>query len=107
MQDLKNLLIYWNNKFPFDRVYRQKHGIAFGSEEHRRVNQIDVYNDALEDRLFTEFYEEQAERKRLQEAYAKDGILNKEASKALEESLEEVFDNIDVTKLNEDQDGGQ
>lgn len=105
MQEIKQLLIYWNNTFPFDRVYRQKHNIAFGSKEHREINQIDVCYDILEDKLFEKFYEEQLEKKGLKEAYAKDGILNKESTIALEESLEDVFDSLDVTKLNESNDG--
>jgi len=105
MQKMRDLLIHWNNQFPFDRVYRQKHNIAFGSEEHRRVNQIDVYNDILEDKLFDKFCENLVERRKMEEAYKKDGILNQEANKALEQSLEDVFDNMDITELNSNKDG--
>lgn len=103
---MKQLLIQWNNSFPLDRVYRQKYKIPFGSEEHRRINQIDVYYDWLEDKLFQDYHQELLEDAERKEAYEKDGILNKEAEKEIEEGLEDVFDSLDVTQLNEKQEDG-
>jgi len=105
MLNLRQTIVLWNNTFPYDRVYRQKHNIAFGSEEHRKVNQIDVYLDSLEDRMFKELLDEVAEEKQLAEAYKKNGILREECVQAIESELEDIFDNLDVGKLNNETDG--
>ena len=107
MLNLRQEIVEWNNKFPYDRVYRQKHKIAFGSEAHRSVNQIDVYRDALEDRMFQDLFEEVAKDKEMAENYEKNGILREECVKAQEDELYDIFESLDVNQLNTEVDEQQ
>ena len=51
-KDLETFIITWNVRFKRDREYRKKYNIPFGSREHLESNQIDMYLDLLEDKLF-------------------------------------------------------
>jgi hypothetical protein len=53
-KDVKSFIINWNNRFPVDRWWRVKHGIAFNSTEHQEFCFIDMYVEFLEDRMFDE-----------------------------------------------------
>lgn len=50
----RQLIVWWNNLFPFDRTYRNKYKIGFNSPEHRSLNPFDMKLDLLEDAFFDE-----------------------------------------------------
>lgn len=100
MQDLKQSLIQWNNTFPYDKLFRQKYGIAFGSTIHRETNQIDVYLDILEDKLFDRYRKEQNEISVLRERFEKEGFINSEKSQPSIEEMDDIWDKIDVDVIN-------
>lgn len=100
MQDLRQLLIQWNNTFPYDKLFRQKYGIAFGSKIHRETNQIDVYLDILEDKLFDKYRKEQIEIRELKDKYDKEGFISSEKTKPSVEEMEDIWDKIDLDVLN-------
>lgn len=54
-KDVNSFIIYWQNKFPIDRWWREKHNIAFGSKAHRESCFIDQLFEYEEDVLFNEF----------------------------------------------------
>lgn len=104
MQSARDFLIDWNNQFPFDRLYRQKYNIGFGSKEHRELCQIDIYHDILEDKLFEEYIEERGEIMEMERAYASGKLTKENAKSSVDEKLEDVFDNIDVNEFNQEED---
>lgn len=65
---IKDFLFRWNNSFPFDRLYREKYKIPFNSKKHKKVCQIDVLFDILEDSIFKEYLQNELE---LQSNYKK------------------------------------
>lgn len=93
IDQLRKQIIDWSNKFPLDSSFRKKHNIPFGSEEHRRINQIDVYYEWLEEELHKEFLEK-AKKELQNEADFEKGIW-------LRESVAEGSNDIDLfNKLN-------
>jgi hypothetical protein len=56
---IKKEIIVWNNRFPIDRWYRQKHNIAFNSSIHRESNFLDQLFEYREDELFEEHQQAQ------------------------------------------------
>lgn len=96
----EELLILWNNRFPLDRSYRKKHNIAFGSSKHREVNQIDVYLDALEDKVYEKHIELHRIEKEGLEMYKKTGEWLKESTLG-DKEFDELFDKLDVSKFSD------
>ena len=90
----EKFLIEWNNRFPRDRAYRKKHGIAFGSKEHRELNQIDIYLDNVEDKLFEKLISTYQDEKNDQDAYRKDGIWLKDNIAVGTKEFDKLFDDI-------------
>lgn len=43
--DLSFFIINWSNKYPIDKVWREKHGVAFNSKKHRKLKIIDLLID--------------------------------------------------------------
>jgi len=99
-EDLDSFLLFWNNKFKYDRTWRKKHNIAFGSEEHLKANQIDIYLDIREDLLAKKALDSSIERISDLESYEKEGSFLKERI-ASEEEDDILIKKIDLKKLNE------
>lgn len=93
-------LIYWNNKFPKDRLFRKKYNIPFGSPEHRRINQIDVFLDIREDQLVHRHSEQRQKEINDLNEYKRTGSWMKEIS-ASDSRFDEFFNSLDVSMLNE------
>lgn len=92
-ESLSDFIINWNLRFKYDRKFRKKYNIPFGSEEHLKLNQIDIYIDLLEDRLFEKLEKEFVDNKNNSEEMKKTGKFLKEQvlSQDQEDSL---FDKI-------------
>ena len=88
---LRSQLIDWNNSFPLDRIYRQKHNILFNSDDHRRLCQVDIYLDWLESELFKEYEADFIQGEKRAELYKK-GIWLREPEE--QEMTDEDFDKI-------------
>lgn len=56
-EQLRRQIIEWSNRFPLDYSFRKKRQIIFGSEQHRALNEIDIYFEWLEEKLHNEFVE--------------------------------------------------
>jgi hypothetical protein len=54
-----NKFVYdWNNSFPIDRWWREKHQIPFNSKSHREVSLLDMRFEFEEDNLYTKIRNE-------------------------------------------------
>lgn len=71
-------LIDWNLRFRYDRRWRIKHNIAFNSKAHRESNQIDIWFEMREDRLFEKLEKEYVEQQIEQAELKKKGKMVKE-----------------------------
>ena len=58
-------IIDWNNKYPFDYIWRKKYGVAFGSSEHRHMSFLDMIFDLEEDKMMTNLYKQRESNKQL------------------------------------------
>lgn len=92
-------IISWSNRFPLDGAFRKKYNIAFGSAEHREINQIDVYFEWLEEELHREFLDKAREEIR-NEAEFKKGVWIKESIE-LEEDEIALFNKLSVKSIND------
>jgi hypothetical protein len=52
--DIRRFMIRWNNKFPVDRWWRQKHNIPFLSERHREQSFLSQVMEYEEELMFQE-----------------------------------------------------
>lgn len=55
--DVRNYVVAWSIRFPVDRWWRKKHGVAFNSLEHRESSFLDQLIEFEEDKLFYELSE--------------------------------------------------
>lgn len=53
-ESLKEKIATWNATYPYDRWWRKKHKVAFGSKKHLEQNPIDQKLEFLEDVLLLE-----------------------------------------------------
>ena len=84
--DLLRFIIRWNSNFPIDFLWRQKYGVAFGSEVHRQMSFIDMTFDIQEERMMRNLFEKRKEN------------LEKEQNKYA--ITDEEFNNIDLNQFN-------
>ena len=82
--------------FPLDRWWRQKHGVAFNSEKHRNVSQIDIFFEFWEDKLYRKASKQSLIDKENQKLYEqgvwlKEQQISKEEEDSLFEKLKDNF----------------
>jgi endonuclease III len=53
----KEDILKWNNMFPIDRWWRQKHKVPFMSEQHKNIRFTDQLFEYKEDKFFDEYIE--------------------------------------------------
>lgn len=102
ISNLKDFIIDWNRKYPIDRWYRKKYNIPFGSEEHKRVSFLNMRLEYEEDLLFFNLEKKRKESEIELEDYLMGKYLkrNKEDEEISEEELDDLFNSIDISKLN-------
>jgi len=91
---LKQFVIDWNNRFPFDRIYREKYNIAFNSPQHRSLSQIYIYLDILEDKMFNKHKDDYIKYENFKEEIKKDGKYLRDRENVVDEKIEDLFDDI-------------
>lgn len=63
-EELKGFIVRWNNMFPLDRWWRNKHKVPFLSEEHRKCSFFNQLIEFEEDKIFFELQKKKEEEKK-------------------------------------------
>lgn len=101
IENRKQFLIKWNNKFICDRWWRKKYNVSFNSSLHREKCQLDIWTEYLEDQIFNEVSEE-SELSLEKDKLLQEGTwLTKRSQNKIEEDQEDdLFNKIDLGSLN-------
>jgi hypothetical protein len=104
LKDLKKFIINWNNQFPIDRWFRQKYNISFGSDEHRKVNLLEMLIEYEEDSLFRVLPAKLRQQEEHYKDYLETNIFLKKQSTVqdvyTDEEVDTLFNSIDLKELN-------
>lgn len=55
LSKIEEKVLEWNQKFPIDRWWREKHNIPYNSTAHREVSFLDQLFEYYEDSLYNEY----------------------------------------------------
>ena len=96
-------MIDWNNMYPIDKWWRDKHNVAFGSKAHRDQNLLDMRLEFEEDLLFAEAEREAVEKARKKASYnpgTGDWLSKTKKTKVeTQTEIEKDFNRLDVNDL--------
>ena len=56
-ESIKKQILEWDNKFPVDKWWRDKHNIAFNSKAHQEISFLDQLFEYYEDKMYEEHRE--------------------------------------------------
>lgn len=94
----KDIVLKWDTAWRYDYWWRKKYKIPFNSEQHRNANQIDIAFEYLENHLSNKALDKYKNDEDRASEYKKTGEWIKERE-IDNETLEEVFDKIDLSKF--------
>ena len=57
----------WNVRYPYDKSWRVRHGVALFSPEHKKMVLVDILLEDMEDSLYVEAREKHLDAKKRQE----------------------------------------
>lgn len=97
-EKVENRLIEWNLRFPLDRDYRKANNIVFGSKAHRKINQIDLFYQYVEDCLYKRIIEESREEEKMIKDYNAGKWLKEEKDVEGEEA-EDLFAKLKIENM--------
>lgn len=95
---MNDLVLSWNSMWRYDFWYRQRYNIAFNSEAHRALSQIDIKFDYLEKKLAEQQREKYEQQQKELEQYNKTGQWLKD-SKIDKKQEDELFKHITIKNL--------
>ena len=91
--EVKQFIIRWNQEFPIDRWWRKKHGIAFGSSQHKEVDFIQMFLEYEEDTMIRALSKSKSEE-------ASEFSVS-EGDRITSEVLDDDFDNLNLEDYND------
>lgn len=93
--NLRDFIVYWNNKYQFDYWYRTRYKIGFNSSEHRSLRVMDVRMEYLEEKLIEQQNIKSYNSNRRKDVYDKKGLWLKERE-VDEKTQKDLFDKIKI-----------
>lgn len=84
----------WNNTFPFDKWWRDKYKVPFGSSQHLEMNPIYMFFEFQEQEAFRKLDQDIELQKEKQRLY-KEGVLV--TARLSQEDESELFDKLKFT----------
>ena len=104
--NIKEFIEQWNKKHPYDRWWRKKYNIPFGSEKHLQQNHIDMVIEYREDLYFKQLGESSvAEEYKQEEASLISNIVAYKQNKLLSQQNKTIsdkeYDDIDLSQFND------
>jgi len=88
----------WNNIYRYDYWWRQKHNVAFNSEQHRQVSPIDIAFEYFENSLANQTLQQFNDDKDKQKVIKKTGQWIK-VNEQQKQREKELIDNLDLSQL--------
>lgn len=97
--DVQELMLQWNLRYPFDRWWRNKHEIPFGSITHRETTLLQMVFELREDMYFRRLAKEAVEEPddELASEMLPDG---REMVKMTAKEVDEEYDNLNLQDFN-------
>ena len=85
-------IVEWNNKYPYDRWWRSKYNIPFGSKQHKETNFISMKIEYQEDLLFQKIKKEI-------EDNSEESLSEKEVDRMIGSSPEATINGKKIVKM--------
>jgi hypothetical protein len=106
--NLEQFIINWNVRYPYDRLFRKKYNIVFGSKAHRELTIFDIAVDLKEEKVMAKFTQKNDQQgdvdltggKTITEM-TEDEIQAGKSVKMTRREVDEEFDNLDLSKFND------
>lgn len=108
---IDEFIVKWNMDYPWDRMWRAKYGISFGSRAHREMNLLDMFIELREGKVLEELERKHKEELEYQELktvnetlYEKNLIGNQAPKRGIEmtqKEIDQAYENLDLSKFND------
>ena len=105
--DVQKFIELWNLKYPYDRWWRKKYNVPFGSKQHREASFIEMVIEFKEDRFFQNLANKDADNSEIDSEVDRiiesEGGGDKSTPKPLKMDKKQVdkeFDDIDLDEYN-------
>lgn len=95
----REFIIEWNFRFPADKWWREKYGVALFSEAHLNISQLSIANEYHEMLLFEEF-ESRAHDLEIKRKDYENGIWISKKEPESVKDIDALFNRIDVGSIN-------
>lgn len=105
--NIQKFIEVWNLKYPYDRWWRKKYGIPFGSTKHKEASFIEMVIEYKEDKFFQNLANKDADNSDIEGEVdriieGENGEQNQQNKvvKLNKQELDKEFDNINLDEFN-------
>jgi hypothetical protein len=94
LENLRKFIIEWNNLYPIDKWWRNKYNIPFNSEKHLSANQLDIFMEYMENKIYKEYEDSVISDMKKISRFEKEGWISESDIKNNKE--DGLFEKIDI-----------
>lgn len=93
---MKSQIVEWNLKYAYDKWWRLKYSVPFGSQQHLQMNPIDIAFEYEEDRLFKEEFKAKKDPSLQDKYYPGEGSFLMPSKRFIDVVYDPMLDNINT-----------
>lgn len=97
--DLAHFILTWTNNNPLDKLWREKHNIAFNSERHRSVKIIDLIIELAQVNVVNRITSSYQQKQKYVPNRGEFFKFTSKSSSLSQEEIEDAFNNIDIDAI--------
>lgn len=110
-EPIDDFIINWNLNHPWDRIWREKYGVSFGSKQHREMNLLDMFIDLRENKVMKKLEDdhlkaiEEEEIQVINETIYEQSLTGNQASKRgiqmTKNEIDLAYENLNLSDFND------
>lgn len=94
LNKIEQQVVEWNEKFPCDKLWREKYNIPFMSQAHKEISFLDQLFEFYEDALFESLKSEEAYKPNIGEFIVDGSNTEEEKIRSMSEEFEREFGHL-------------
>lgn len=103
--NIKQAIVRWNNMYPIDRWWRNKHKVPLNSQQHRSMRMVDMKMEWEEDVLYNKITKSTDSNKKYTPGRG-DWLKKREINQQMDsDQVDDLFDNVDINHIQQQEDG--
>jgi hypothetical protein len=98
--DLKDFIVQWNNRYPWDLWWRNRYKVGFGTSQHKEISHVDMLMEYIEYRHIEQLKKQREEDEENAENESIGITKGDNKNKMSKKAVDKAFDDLNLDEFN-------